>query len=101
MLIGGAAGPKLFGAVAEYADGWIPIGGAGIREALPGLHAACEASGRDPQTLRIVPFGTMPNPGKIEYYASLGIEEIVLRVPSAGADRVLPLLDRYAELVGG
>ena len=56
---------------------------------------------RDPQTLRIVPFGTVPNPGKIEYYASLGIEEIVLRVPSAGADRVLPLLDRYAELVGG
>jgi probable F420-dependent oxidoreductase len=101
VLIGGAAGPKLFAAVAEYADGWIPIGGAGIREALPALHAACDANGRDPQTLRIVPFGTVPNPGKIEYYASLGIEEIVLRVPSAGADRVLPLLDRYAELVGG
>ena len=100
MLIGGAAGPKLFAHVAEYADGWIPIGGAGIRDALPALHAACEARGRDPQTLRIVPFGTVPNPGKIEYYASLGIDEIVLRVPSAGADRVLPLLDRYAELVG-
>jgi probable F420-dependent oxidoreductase len=100
VLIGGAAGPKLFAAVAEYADGWIPIGGAGIREALPALHAACDARGRDPQTLRIVPFGTVPNPGKIEYYASLGIEEIVLRVPSARADRVLPLLDRYAELVG-
>jgi probable F420-dependent oxidoreductase len=101
VLIGGAAGPKLFAAVAEYADGWIPIGGAGIREALPALQAACEARGRDPQSLRIVPFGTVPNAGKIEYYASLGIDEIVLRVPSAGAERVLPLLDRYAELVAG
>ncbi|MDX3137224.1 TIGR03619 family F420-dependent LLM class oxidoreductase, partial [Streptomyces europaeiscabiei] len=26
-LIGGAAGPKLFAHIAEYADGWLPIGG--------------------------------------------------------------------------
>jgi probable F420-dependent oxidoreductase len=101
VLIGGAAGPKLFEHVAEYGDGWIPIGGAGIRDSLPALHIACEARGRDPRELRIVPFGTVPNPGKLEYYASLGIEEVVLRVPSAGADRVLPLLDRYAALMTG
>jgi probable F420-dependent oxidoreductase len=99
VLLGGAAGPKLFAHVAEYADGWIPIGGAGVRDARSRLYAACEARGRDPESLRIVPFGTIPNPGKLEYYASLGIDEVVLRLPSAGADRVLPLLDRYAELV--
>ena len=99
VLIGGAAGPKMFAHIAEYADGWIPIGGRGIREALPDLHAACESVGRDPSTLRIVPFGTIPNAGKLEYYASLGIEEIVLRVPSADADTVLPLLDEYAALI--
>jgi probable F420-dependent oxidoreductase len=98
VLIGGAAGPKMFAAIAEYADGWIPIGGRGIRAALPELHAACEAIGRDPSSLRIVPFGTIPDAGKLEYYASLGIEEIVLRIPSADADTVLPLLDQYAEL---
>ncbi|HEY3724433.1 MAG TPA: LLM class F420-dependent oxidoreductase [Acidimicrobiia bacterium] len=98
VLIGGAAGPKLFAHIAEYADGWIPIGGRGIREALPELHAACEAAGRDPESLRIVPFGTIPDAGKLEYYASLGIEEIVLRVPSGTTDEVLPLLDRYADL---
>jgi probable F420-dependent oxidoreductase len=100
VLIGGAPGPKLFAHVAEYADGWIPIGGAGIRAALPDLARACEARGRDPETLRIVPFGTVPDPGKIEYYASIGVTEIVLRLPSAGAERVLPKLDEYAELVG-
>ena len=35
VLIGGGAGPKLFDHIAEYADGWMPIGGAGLREALP------------------------------------------------------------------
>ncbi|MGZ6977993.1 MAG: LLM class F420-dependent oxidoreductase [Acidimicrobiia bacterium] len=98
VLIGGAAGPKLFAHIAEYADGWIPIGGRGIRAALPELHEACESVGRDPSALRIVPFGTIPDAGKLEYYASLGIDEIVLRVPSGTAETVLPLLDQYAEL---
>jgi probable F420-dependent oxidoreductase len=98
VLIGGAAGPKMFAHIAEYADGWIPIGGRGIRDALPDLHEACESVGRDPSTLRIVPFGTIPDAGKLEYYASLGIDEIVLRVPSGGADEVLPLLDQHAAL---
>ena len=98
VLIGGAAGPKLFSHVVEYADGWIPIGGAGIRDALGDLHAAAERAGRDPRSLRIVPFGSIPDPGKLEYYASLGIEEVVLNLPSAPADVVLPLLDDFAGL---
>jgi probable F420-dependent oxidoreductase len=98
VLIGGAAGPKLFRHIAEYADGWIPIGGAGVRDAIPKLQEACAEFGRDPSSLRIVPFGTIPDAGKIEYYESLGIDEVVLRIPGGTADRVLPLLDRYAEL---
>jgi probable F420-dependent oxidoreductase len=98
VLIGGAPGPKLFAHVAEYADGWIPIGGAGVRAALPELRRECEGRGRDPQTLRIVPFGTIPDPGKLEYYESIGVSEVVLRLPSHGRDRVLPLLDEYGEL---
>jgi hypothetical protein len=99
VLIGGAAGPKLFAHIAEYADGWIPIGGAGVRAALVDLARACEAVGRDPQSLRIVPFGTVPDAGKLEYYESIGVTEVVLRVPSGDAERVLPYLDQYAELV--
>jgi len=100
VLIGGAPGPKLFAHVAEYADGWIPIGGAGVKASLPALHEACEARGRDPQTLRLVPFGTVPDPGKLEYYASIGIDEVVLRLPSTGRERALPRLDELAALVG-
>ena len=99
VLIGGAAGPKMFAHIAEYADGWIPIGGAGVRAALPDLHRACEAAGRDPAAMRVVPFGTLPDPGKLEYYASIGVTEIVLRVPTGHADTVLPVLDDHARVV--
>jgi probable F420-dependent oxidoreductase len=99
VLLGGAAGPKMFAHIAEYADGWIPIGGAGVKAALPDLARACEAAGRDPATMRIVPFGTLPDAGKLDYYQSIGIDEIVLRLPSGDRDRVLPKLDEYAELV--
>lgn len=100
ILIGGAAGPILFAHVAEYADGWIPIGGSGVRAALPALHAACEAVGRDPATLRIVPFGTVPDAGKLEYYESIGVTEVVLRLSSADDAKVLHTLDRYVDLLG-
>jgi probable F420-dependent oxidoreductase len=98
VLIGGAAGPKMFAHIAEYADGWIPIGGAGVREALPALQRACEERGRDPRTLQIVPFGTVPDAGKLEYYESIGVTEVVLRLPSGDRERVLPTLDEYEKL---
>ncbi|GAA4613573.1 LLM class F420-dependent oxidoreductase [Actinoallomurus liliacearum] len=94
VLLGGAAGPTLFRHIAEYGDGWLPIGGAGVREALPALRDACARAGRDP--VPIIPFGTDPTPGKLDYYASLGIDEVVLRVPSGPREAVLPVLDTYA-----
>lgn len=99
VLLGGAPGPKLFAHIAEYGDGWMPIGGAGVGAALPHLRRAMEQAGRDPATLQVVPFGTVPDPGKLEYYASIGVTEVALRIPSAPADTVLPVLDRYAALL--
>jgi probable F420-dependent oxidoreductase len=99
ILVGGAAGPTLFAHIAEYANGWIPIGGAGVREALPALHGAMEDAGRDPADVRVVPFGTIPDPGKLEYYESIGIDEVVLRIPLGDAGVVLPALDDYAKVV--
>ena len=99
VLIGGGGGPTLFRHVVEYADGWIPIGGRGLTEALPELRKTAEASGRDPDELRVVPFGTLPNRGKLDHYGSLGIDEVVLQLPSAPADKVLGVLDGYVEFV--
>ncbi len=99
VLLGGMAGPKLFAHIAEYGDGWIPIGGAGLSTAIPRLQEAVSQAGRDPATLEIVPFGSIPDPGKLEHFATIGVTECVFRVPSAGADVVLPMLDRWATLI--
>ena len=50
ILIGGGAGPKLFAHIAEYADGWMPIGGSGMREALARLREAMAERDRDPDS---------------------------------------------------
>ncbi len=96
MLIGGAAGPTLFSHIAEYADGWMPIGGRGIKAALPDLRRALEAQGRDPATLHVVPLGVLPDAAKLDHYRSIGVTETVLRLPAASRDRVLRRLDEYA-----
>lgn len=98
-LIGGGPTAAVFEAVAEYADGWMPVGGSGMAEALPRLHRAAEQFGRDPATLRVVPFGTIPTAGKLDHYRSLGIDEVVLRVPAGPADEMLPVLDDYASFL--
>jgi len=95
VLLGGAAGPKLFRHIAEYGDGWIPIGGAGLGAALGDLRAATEEAGRDPSRLRIIPFGSVPDAGKLDHYESLGVAETVLRLPSVGRDEALRTLDCY------
>ncbi|MET8377592.1 LLM class F420-dependent oxidoreductase [Streptomyces microflavus] len=95
-LIGGGAGPKLFAAIAEHADGWLPIGGRGLTESVPKLRAAWEEAGRDPKDLQVVPYAVLPDPGKLAHYADLGIEEVVLQLPPAGEPEVLRVLDGYA-----
>ncbi|MFE9700246.1 LLM class F420-dependent oxidoreductase [Streptomyces sp. NPDC006270] len=95
-LIGGGAGPKLFAHIAEYADGWLPIGGRGLTESLPKLRNAWEQAGRDPKDLQVVPYAVLPGPGKLAHYADLGIEEVVLQLPPADAPEVLRTLDAYA-----
>ena len=97
----GAAGPKLFAHIAEYGDGWIPIGGAGLTDAIPQLREAVAEAGRDPAGLEIVPFGSIPDPGKLDHFERIGVTECVFRLPSAPRDVVLPLLDEQAALVAG
>ena len=97
ILIGGGAGPILFSHIAEYADGWMPIGGSGMASALESLRAALSEKGRDPDSLHIVPMGVFPNPEKLDYYREVGATEVVLRLPSDSRENVLPRLDEYMQ----
>ncbi|MFJ2744308.1 LLM class F420-dependent oxidoreductase [Streptomyces sp. NPDC087440] len=96
ILLGGAAGPRLFADIAAYADGWMPIGGRGLSESIPELRRVWEAAGRDPKALQVVPYAVLPSPGKLAHYAELGVEEVVLQLPPAGEGEVLGVLEEYA-----
>jgi probable F420-dependent oxidoreductase len=96
ILLGGAAGPTIFRHIAEFGDGWLPFGGAGMKSALADLREVVAASGRDPASLHVVPMGVFPDPGKLDYFRELGVTEAVLRVPAGTRDEVLPVLDDYA-----
>ena len=99
VLIGGGAGPRLLEAVADYADGWLPIGGSGLGEAVPRLAQLAAGRGRDPSTVAVVPFGTLPSAAKLEHFASLGIGAVVLRLPTGPVDEMRRRLDELATFV--
>lgn len=99
VLLGGAGGQQLFTHIAELADGWIPIGGAGIKDKLPMLDAALQKQGRSISEIDIVPFGVLPNKEKLEYYESLGVTEVVFRLESETSQKVLPAVKELAGFI--
>ena len=99
MLVGGGAGPKLFAHIAEYGDGWIPIGGAGLTADIDRFRAVVSEAGRDPDEMEIVPFGSLPSADKLDHFERIGVTECVFRIPSAPRDEVLPVLDAQAALI--
>jgi probable F420-dependent oxidoreductase len=100
-LVGGGSGDAVLQAVVDYADGWMPIGGSGLGEAIPRLHRAAQEAGRLPAELRVVPFGTIgSNEEKLVHYAGLGIDEVVLRVRAGSADDMRAELDALVPLLG-
>jgi probable F420-dependent oxidoreductase len=99
VVMGGAAGPKTAAHIAEFCDGWMPIGGAydfdgGWME----ITKACKAIGRDPASIDIGMFYSMGfEADQVKKHADKGAKRSVLPLPSEGPDVVLPLLDEYAK----
>ncbi len=100
IVVGGSPTPLHFRHIVEWADGWMPNEGRyEIAEKWPELQHLAEDSGRDPGTLSLGIFGVKPDAAHIEKLADLGASYAVFGLPSDGPDQILPLLDRYAELV--
>ena len=99
VLLGGGPTEANFAAVAEYGDGWMPVGGSGLGASVPALRRAFADVGRDPAEARVVPFGTIPSDAKLEHFASVGVDEVVFRVPGGDRSSVLAVLDAHAVYV--
>jgi probable F420-dependent oxidoreductase len=99
-VILGAHGPKALARVVDYCDGWIPIGvrSGDLQKEVAALRRLAREKGRDPETISVTVYGA---PGDREVLAPLrdaGVTRAVFSLPPAGPEKVLPLLDRYAEV---
>jgi len=88
--------------VVDYCEGWFPRGRAGqeaILSALADLKARAARAGRDMRTISTSVFGAKPDPAVLARFAEAGFTRVLLGLPSADRDTVLPLLDKYAQLI--
>jgi probable F420-dependent oxidoreductase len=102
ILVGGAF-PHAARRAIRYGDGWAPFTGRApygdIDEYLPKFRQMLAEAGRDPASVPVTLFGVTPEPERLARYRDLGIARVVVMLPSAARDEILPRLDRWAELI--
>ena len=101
ILMGGD-GPTTFDRVIEFCDGWMPIGLrlANPEEKIAALRKRAGEAGRDPSSISITIFAANAERKALDDLERAGAERAVFYVPSAGRDKVLPVLDRYVQVMG-
>jgi probable F420-dependent oxidoreductase len=100
VILGGDAGPRTAAHIAEFCDGWMPIGGRhALERGRAEIRSACEAVGRDPASVHVGVFGARPERAALDQLAEQGVARAVLSLPQGDRDEVLAALDRYAQLV--
>ena len=99
IVLGGNAGPKTAVHIAEFCDGWMPLGGRHPLENWALVEHACAAVGRDPETMERGVFFAPPSEAQLTDLAAAGFARAVIGLPQGPRDEVLAALDTYAPLV--
>jgi len=101
ILVGGAF-PQAARRAIRYGDGWCPIGGrpgSSPTDVLEQFRQMAREAGRDPQSLPVTLFGAAEDADRLARLRDQGIARIVVMLPSETGDKILPTLDRWAELI--
>ena len=102
ILVGGAF-PHAARRAVRYGDGWAPITGRGpdgeAGQVLPRFRQMLSEAGRDPQSVPVTLFGATEDADRLARYHDLGIARMVVMLPSGKSDQILPILDRWGELI--
>jgi probable F420-dependent oxidoreductase len=102
ILVGGAF-PQAARRAVRYGDGWAPIAGRGpdgdVDQFLPRFHEMLLEAERDPQAVPVTLFGITEDADQLARYRDRGIARAIVMLPSARRDAILPILDRWAELI--
>ena len=102
VIVGGAF-PYSARRAIRYGDGWVPNASrpsyADVTEFLPQFRQMAADAGRDPAAVPVSIFGAPENLDRLKRYSDQGIARAVVTLPSAKSDEILPVLDRWADLI--
>ena len=102
VIVGGAY-PYAARRAVRYGDGWIPLAGRATQygdvfDTVPKFRAMLTEAGRDAASFPISLFGSTEDADTLKRYRDLGIARIVISLPAAKEEVILPILDRWTAL---
>src|SRR5271169_2693687 len=87
----------------RYGDGWIPHSRRpqyeDVTDFLPQFRQMAAEAGRDLATCPVTVWGIQPELDRVRRYEDQGVARGVVQLKAEKADAVLPLLDRWAEII--
>src|SRR5947209_2459345 len=85
----------------RYGNGWVPIAGRGakLEDYLPAFKEMLSEAGRSLADVPITMFGVPQDEDTLKRYRDLGVARCVCGLPPEPAEKTLPLLDRWAEII--
>jgi probable F420-dependent oxidoreductase len=102
ILVGGAF-PYSARRAVRYGDGWMPqvteSSTTPLTELIPRFRQMAAEAGRDPAKLQIAIGAQPPDVELIKRYQELGVDRVSTSLPSETAATILPLLDRWADII--
>jgi probable F420-dependent oxidoreductase len=99
ILLGGAF-PWAARRAIRYGDGWFPNASSGNpEEYMPGFRRMATEAGRDPASLPVTIGGAPEDFDKLAGFRDLGAARVNVSLPAEGADKILPVLDRWAAFI--
>jgi alkanesulfonate monooxygenase SsuD/methylene tetrahydromethanopterin reductase-like flavin-dependent oxidoreductase (luciferase family) len=104
VIVGGAY-PQAARRAVRYGDGWIPLAGrpdqyGDVFDFVPKFRAMLQEAGRDVASCPISLVNVQDDVDLLKRYRDLGAERVSFSLPAEKADKILPVLDRWAKLIG-
>jgi probable F420-dependent oxidoreductase len=101
IIVGGAF-PYAARRAIRYGDGWIPradrLEKDGIGVLIEKFRQMATEAGRDPASLPVTIFRVPEELARLKYCEEIGIDRVVFSLPAEGKDKLMPIVDRWAEL---
>jgi probable F420-dependent oxidoreductase len=96
----GSEAKRCFERVVDYCDGWMPIYRRNhtLAEGVKQLREAASHAGRRFESLRLSIFGVPAREDEAKKLIEIGFQELIFGLPPAPAEKVLPMLDSFAQI---